>query len=363
MKLGNRRTIIGVMVAIICLLPFGYAGAQNGRQMAEDVWPGIDLLRGMPADEFWDIMGMFAASLGKDCVDCHALAAVDNWEAFAEDTPMLRTARGMINMVNAINRDNFGGLQYVTCFTCHRGTSIPEIIPELALQYGVPAEKPNAMEFFPSRFAPSADELFDTYFETIGGIEALSELTSFVATGTYAGYETGHLDVPVEIYAEPGRRVTVKSDNVRYFDGTDGWITSENFPIPVMELSGGNLDAARLEALLSFPAMIRDSFSDWRVGITIIDDLDVPVVQGTRDGQPPVNFYFGESGLLDRVVYWNQTTMGFVPVQLDYSDYREVSGIRMPFTTLMSWTTGQITYNLTDVQTNVAIDEARFARP
>ena len=219
---------------------------------------------------------MFAASLGKDCVDCHALAAVDNWEAFAEDTPMLRTARGMINMVNAINRDNFGGLQYVTCFTCHRGTAIPEIVPELALQYGVPPERPNAMDFFPSRFAPTADELFDNYFEAIGGTDALSNLSSFVATGTYSGYETGHLPVPLEIYAEPGRSVLVKSGNTQTFDGIEGWITNDNFPIPVLELSGGNLDAARLEALLAFPGMIREAFEEWKVGITIIDDIDVP---------------------------------------------------------------------------------------
>ena len=362
MKSGDRRTIIGVMVAIICLLPFGNAGAQTGQQMAEDVWPGIDVLRGMPADEFWDIMGMFAASLGKDCVDCHALAAVDNWDAFAQDTPMLRTTRGMINMVNAINRDNFGGLQYVTCFTCHRGTAIPEIVPELALQYGVPPEKPNAMEFFPSRLAPTADELFDNYFEAIGGTEALSNLTSFVATGTYAGYETGHLDVPLEIYSEPGRSVLVKSGNTQTFDGTEGWITNDNFPIPVLELSGGNLDAARLEALLAYPAMIRGAFDEWKVGITIIDDIDVPVVQGSRDGALPVNFYFADDGLLNRVVYWNQTTMGTVPVQIDLSDYREVSGIRMPFNTLKSWTTGQIETKLTDVRPNAAIPDSRFAR-
>jgi len=63
------------------------------------------------------------------------------------------------------------------------------------------------------------------------------------------------------------------------------------------------------------------------------------------------------------VFYWNQTTVGTVPVQIDYSDYREVSGgIQMPFNTLKSWTTGQIETNLTEVDINVAIDDARFAR-
>ena len=86
------------------------------------------------------------------------------------------------------------------------------------------------------------------------------------------------------------------------------------------------------------------------------------MVQGSRDGALPVNFYFDDDGLLNRVVYWNQTTMGTVPVQIDYSDYREVGGIRMPFTTLKSWTTGQITTELTEVRANAAIPDSRFAR-
>ena len=85
-------------------------------------------------------------------------------------------------------------------------------------------------------------------------------------------------------------------------------------------------------------------------------------MQGSRDGALPVNFYFGDSGLLERVVYWNQTTQGTVPVQIIYSDYREVSGIQMPFNTVKSWTTGEITTQLTEVETNVAIPDARFAR-
>ena len=368
MKLGQRRTILGAIVAIICLLPFAFAVRQaepnQSPLMAEDVFTNIQLFRGVPVDEFWDTMGMFAASLGKDCIDCHVLEAVDNWDAFAEDTPQIQTARRMIQMVNGINGNNFGGVGLVTCFTCHRGAAVPEAVPELALQYGVPPDKPNAMQFFPSPLAPSADEIFDRYIQELGGSERLSNITSFVARGTYNGYETGHLDVPVEIFAQgPDRHATIKGDSVRVYNGRDAWIASGNFPLPLMPLTGGNLAAARVEALLSFPAMIQGAFSQWRVGITIIDDRDVQVVQGTRAGQLPVNLYFDDSGLLVRVVYWNRTAMGMVPTQIDYADYREVSGVRMPFQWTLTWTTGQTTTQLSEVQPNVSIDDARFARP
>ena len=76
-----------------------------------------------------------------------------------------------------------------------------------------------------------------------------------------------------------------------------------------------------------------------------------------------MNFYFDASGLLVRVVRWNKTLVGTVPTQIDYSDYREVAGVKMPFKTVVTWTNGQNTIVLTDVQPNIAIDAARFARP
>ena len=77
----------------------------------------------------------------------------------------------------------------------------------------------------------------------------------------------------------------------------------------------------------------------------------------------PVNLYFDESGLLVRVVRWNKTAVGTVPTQIDYSDYREVAGVKLPFRIVMTWTDGQNTFTLKEVRPNVAIDAAKFSRP
>ena len=55
--------------------------------------------------------------------------------------------------------------------------------------------------------------------------------------------------------------------------------------------------------------------------------------------------------------------MGTVPTQTDYSDYRDVAGVKMPFHTVVTWTNGQNTIELKEIRPNVTIDAARFARP
>ncbi len=76
-----------------------------------------------------------------------------------------------------------------------------------------------------------------------------------------------------------------------------------------------------------------------------------------------MNLYFDESGLLVRLVRFADTAVGRVPTQIDYADYREVSGVKMPFRWTTTWTDGQSTTQLSDVQPNVQIEPAKFARP
>ena len=123
---------------------------QQSPPMSENVFKNIQVLKGIPADEFMDTMGMFASSLLFDCTGCHVQEILTNRDAFAVSTPRIQRARQMVVMVNTINRNFFGGQPRVTCFTCHRGADSPEVIPDLALQYGdVADENPNAMRIFP----------------------------------------------------------------------------------------------------------------------------------------------------------------------------------------------------------------------
>jgi photosynthetic reaction center cytochrome c subunit len=367
-----QRILRAMRTMMHFLLGIAVAGGQNAPEprprMAEEVFKNVQILKGIPVDEFMDTMGMISAALGMNCLDCHTGDSDASWDRFAAETELKRTSRRMMLMVNALNRDFLRGTRGVTCHTCHRGDLRPKIVANLALQYSAPVEDPNEVEIFPNPGGPDADQLFDKYFQALGGEQRLSTLTSFAARGTYTGYDTNRTKVPIEIFGKaPDQRTaivhTAFADRVTTYDGRAGWIAAIEKPLPLLPLTGGNLDGARIEAILSFPLQIRQALKEWQVGSTIIDDREVQVLQGTNAGRPPVNFYFDDSGLLVRLVRFVDTPIGRVPTQIDFADYREVSGIKMPFRWTSTWTDGQATVELSEVQTNVSIDAAKFARP
>ena len=104
-----------------------------------------------------------------------------------------------------------------------------------------------------------------------------------------------------------------------------------------------------------------------RVGSSSIEDKDVVVVQGIANGgRSSVKLYFDkQSGLLVRQVSFADTIIGRVPIQVDYSDYRDVAGagVKLPFHVITTWTDGRSDVLLTSAQTNVAIDAAKFNQP
>jgi outer membrane lipoprotein-sorting protein len=250
---------------------------------------------------------------------------------------------------------------------------VPEVIPSLMEQYNVPPEDANRIEIVPDGpTKPTADQVLDAYIEALGGPQRLGALASFVAKGTIEGYDTYHVKVPVEIYAKaPDQRTMVShtqnGDSTTVFDGRVGWIAAADRPLPLLALlPGAELDAAKLDANLCFPGGIKQALSNWRAGfpITTIDDQEVNIIQGIGAGGARFKLYFNaKTGLLARQVRYADTPVGMVPTQVDYSNYRDVAGVKMPFKIVITWTDGQSNIELMDVQPNVTIDAARFAKP
>jgi photosynthetic reaction center cytochrome c subunit len=90
----------------------------------------------------------------------------------------------------------------------------------------------------------------------------------------------------------------------------------------------------------------------------------VNVVQGTGPRGLLVTMYFDQnSGLLIRMVRYGKSPIGRVPTQVDYADYRDVNGIKMPFRVMFAWLDGRDSIQLTQIQTNVPIEAAKFGRP
>jgi hypothetical protein len=130
-------------------------------------------------------------------------------------------------------------------------------------------------------------------------------------------------------------------------------------------LTGHELEGVRLEAELWFPARIKQSLRNWRVGTpAMIGDRETRIVQGTTAGGATATLCFdAESGLLVRLVRLADSPVGRLVTQVDYSDYRDVAGVKLPFRWTATWLGGRSNYELTDAQANPPIDDAKFARP
>jgi len=338
--------------------------------LAEQAFKNVRVLKGIPVDQFMATMGFFSASLGDTCTDCHSAESGGDWARYADDNPRKNTARGMIAMVNAINKTYFGGKREITCYSCHRGVERPDVTPNLADLYGPPPSKEPDELREPAAKGPAADQVLDRYIQAIGGPERLAKITSFAAQGTYQGY----LDekYPIDVFAKGGNQLstvihTAAGDSATTYDGKAAWIAGPvtERPVAMLDLTDGDLIGARLDAAVWFPAEIKTALTQWRGAASAsIDGRDMRMIQGTGDGRYPVNLYFdSKSGLLARVVRYTESPVGLNPTQIDYADYREVAGVRMPYRVTVTWLDGKSTTEFSEIRPNVPLDAARFARP
>jgi hypothetical protein len=378
-------------ISIALLLGTAFAAPQPAQKTSEQVFKNIQVLKGIPVDDFMGTMGIMCAALGFDCSDCHNGAGTVKVD-WAADTPKKVRARNMVTMMQAINRDNFSNRQMVTCWTCHHGRDRPATTPSLEFMYG-PAtqEMDDVLSQMPGQ--PPAAQIIDKYLNAIGGAEKLAALKSYSAKGKSVGFGGFGGGGRVQIFARfPDQHATwidfpespERGSEVRTFDGKDGWLETPLTVLGKYQLTGGELDGAKLDAELAFPAQIKQVLTNLRVSMPVtISDLPGPssqtsqdvsmtaigqdrlvnVVQGSGPRGLVATLYFDQqSGLLVRVVRYGRSPIGRVPTQVDFADYRDVGGIKLPFRMIFAWMDGRDAIQLSEVQTNVPIDEAKFRR-
>jgi photosynthetic reaction center cytochrome c subunit len=328
-------------------------------------------LKALTVDDFMGAMGVISADLGLDCADCHPGAGTDKAN-FVIDTPQKITARKMINMVAVINNTNFNGVQNVTCWTCHHGKEVPANTITLDKLYGSPNDEHD--DFVAQQPGePKGTEVLDKYIAALGGAQKLATLKSFIASGTSVGYEGLGGGGSFQIFAKaPDQRTTLivfkdhpeRGDTHRVYDGKVGWNKTPRNAVPEYQLSGSELDGVRVDALLSFPGNIKTALTGLRTATADIGDRDVEVVQGSGPRGMYVTLYFDKkTNLMVRMVRYSNSPVGRIPTQVDYSDYRDVGGIKFPFQYTFSWLDGKDSFKISDVKVNVPIDASVFAKP
>src|SRR2546430_2794913 len=224
MKVEFKKVLAGICVAGAVLMAIAAMKAQSGPSQSaapaagkktEEAYKNIQVLKGAPADQLMPAMQFINASLGVQCDYCHEMGAFDK-----DDKKPKQIARKMMEMMFAINRDNFEGHREVTCYSCHRGSPDPVATPIIAAEDAKTAPEGKKVESKDAS-GPTANDLFDKYLQALGGAAAVEKVTSRVAKGTI---DIGGEQVPSDVYSkDPGKRASFmhlpEGDSVTAFDG------------------------------------------------------------------------------------------------------------------------------------------------
>ena len=341
--------------------------APGTTKKAEEQFKNIQVLKGIPADQLFPTMQFITASLGVECDFCHVQNAFEK-----DDKKTKQTARKMMEMMFALNKDNFEGHREVTCYSCHRGSAKPITIPLVMAEdskagrgephRGEAGAKPPDTR---TNSGPPAEQLIDKYVQAAGGAPAINKVTTRVMKGTI---DFGGKSLPIDIYTkDPEERVSFThmqdGDSVTAFNGHEGWLGSPGRP--PREMTPSDMDGASIDADLHLATHLKQMFSSIKVrGTEEIGDHEVFLVVGQREGKPPIELYFDQqSGLLVRLVRYGETALGWLPTQIDYADYRETNGVKVPYRWTLARPGGRFTIQISDLEQNVPVDDAKFVKP
>jgi photosynthetic reaction center cytochrome c subunit len=372
-RLANRNPaadfVFILCLFLVCLLGIGGATGEvpansapkktSSEKKSGEVFKNLKVLNETPSDLLLPSMQFMSSSLGVHCEFCHVENAFEK-----DDKKPKQTARQMMRMVERINTTAFHGKQQITCNSCHRGSPTPLSTPVISETPAQLLSAP-APDMSQSPGQPSPADIIGKYIQARGGTESLANLNSLQERGTF---RSGPAAFPLELYAaNPVRSGTVihfpGADRIAAFDGASGWISLPGSP--TREMTAAEADAARIDAELQLGLDPNKIFPEIKLAkISKVGAEDAVVLSCRRPGLPPVEMYFAaSSGLLLRAVHYSPSPLGLNPTQTDYSDYREISGVKVPFHWTSSTPEGSFTVQIESAQANQPLPENIFTAP
>jgi hypothetical protein len=178
----------------------------------------------------------------------------------------------------------------------------------------------------------------------------------------------GGNETPIDLFTKaPNKRISIShggaGDSFTAFDGAAGWMGNTGRPARAM--ADPESWAAGLDAEFYLGLRLKEIFPQLRRGRPeTVAGVECEVLTGTAPGKPPVRLLFAkDTGLLVRLVRYTETSMGRLPTQIDYADYRQTDGVKIAWRWTLSRTNGRFTIRLKEVKNNAAVDDARFGMP
>ena len=353
-------------------------GPPAGDKPVEQTRKKIQVLKGLPESQLFPEMNFIASSLGVRCDFCHVNRGRDpqtgqtQWVWESDEKEHKKIAREMMKMVLTVNGGQFGlSRGQVTCYTCHRGQEHPPNMPTLPLAVSghepAPGVSPVPAPNTPRPEQPTVQQVFDRYVAALGRPEVVKQLQTVVIKGKREASQGRVWPFEVTLkgadkflmVAEIPQQGTFK----QALDGADGWVDNPRGRRAVTPRELGQIkSSAELFRVVKFaPAPTMRVAGRRKVG----EREAVVVVDRPSEGVQRRYFFDAETGLLLRIVTLTDAILNQIPEQVDFEDYRDVSGVKVPFTVRISAidTFDSRTQTIAEVKHGVPVEDAIFEMP
>jgi hypothetical protein len=235
----------------------------------------------------------------------------------------------------------------------------------IAVVPGFAQEKPAAT---PATTLPTADEIIAKYTQAMGGKAALEKLNSRVEKGSFNIPAMG-AGGSIEIYTKAPNKnlVIVTIEGMGAFEeGFTGSVAWAKDPMNgLREKTGAELASAKRNSDFYGPIRMKERYPKMEVkSKQKVGEKDAYVVVATPADGPPETLYFDtQTGLLIRQEMDAETVQGKMHVDVYLEDYKEVDGVKIPFTVKQNSDAISFVIKLTEVKHNVPIEDAKFNKP
>lgn len=369
----------------VCERAAGTRGAAQGQQQGdrpvEQTRKNIQVLKGLPESQLFSEMNFIAASLGVQCGFCHVNKGRDpqtgqtNWVWESDELEHKKVAREMMKMVLTVNGGEFGlSRGQVTCYTCHRGQEHPQNMPALPLAVSGHEPAPGASHTPPAGAAaaprpeqPTVQQVLDKYVAAVGGRDALAKAETLTLKGTREASQGRVWPFEATVKGPDRFLMVVEIPQQGTFsqavNGAAGWVSNPRTRRAVTPRELGDLKgtAELFRAVKFTPSATMRVAGRRRVG----ERDAVVVVDRPSEGVQRRYFFDAQTWLLLRIVTLTDAVLNQLPEQIDFEDYREVEGIKLPFVVRTSAidTFNSFTRKLTEVRAGIAVDDKLFDMP
>jgi len=317
---------IRLFVAALCLLSLPLFAQDASIAKTR---PNVKVLKEVTEYELFLEMNILADALGVHCDYCHVKAGT-KWMWADDSKPSKAKGLQMISMTRGLNESNFHGANRVTCYTCHRGSLDPaRIVPN------PPLEVEERTGHRPVETLPTAQQVLAHYMTAVG---APAEAKAVHMSGTIDRSEGRKDTFDLSMRGDEKAHMELKTADGVVEQTLDGKTASIRVKDKLTDLTGRSYDRVKDSFAMYAPVKVRDSVDQLKViGTEVIDGRKTYVVRIGTDEAVKRNLYFdATSGLLVRKLTIRETS--FLPLldQIDFSDYRDAGGIKVPFVIVTS---------------------------